>query len=198
MAIALVALLTKTLLRKSVANLAPHNPSASQVQIQMQFSLERAKSTQMQSLSCRRHPCNSWWDNSALNVTPLLTIVQKPPKPRHPKCSTSNMILLFVSGIVLCGYPIWGLWEILYVLCSGKDRFKIFIFSLSLSTTFGDTRVEARSPYTLLPANLNTVMAQLIFVFLSGAGDHQLSLCLSLCLTVSLCLSLCISPQENY
>ncbi len=197
MSIALVALLTKTLLRKSVATLAPHNPRASQVQIQMQFSLERAKSTQMQSLSWRRHPCNSSWDYSALNVTPSLAIVLKPPKPRHPNWSTSNMILLFVSGIVLCGYPIWGLWEILYVLCSGKDRFKIF-FSLSLSTTFGGTRVEARSPYTLLLANLNTLMAPLIFVFLSGAGDHQLPLCLSLCLTVSLCLSLRISPQENY
>jgi len=79
-----------------------------------------------------------------------------------------------------------SLWEVLYVLCGGEDRFKIFIFSLSLSTTFGGTRVEARSPYTLLLANLNTLMAQLIFVFLSGAGGLQLSLSLSL------------SPQENY
>jgi hypothetical protein len=73
-----------------------------------------------------------------------------------------------------------SLWEVLYVLCGGEDRFKIFIFSLSLSTTFGGTRVEARSPYTLLVANLNTLMAQLIFVFLSGAGGLQLSLSLSL------------------
>jgi hypothetical protein len=46
---------------------------------------------------------------------------------------------------------------------------------LSLSTTFGGTRVEARSPYALLLANLNTLMAQLIFVFLSGAVFHRLS-----------------------
>ncbi len=72
-----------------------------------------------------------------------------------------------------------SLWEVFYVLCGGEDRFKIFIFSLSLSTTFGGTRVEARSPYTLLLANLNTLMAQLIFVFLSGAGGLQLSLSLS-------------------
>jgi hypothetical protein len=57
--------------------------------------------------------------------------------------------------------------------------FKVFIFSLSLSTTFGGTRVEAHSPYALLLANLNTLMAQLIFVFLSGAvqcftGYHNL------------------------
>ncbi|CAK9867701.1 unnamed protein product [Sphagnum jensenii] len=68
-----------------------------------------------------------------------------------------------------------SLWEVFYVLCGGEDRFKIFIFSLSLSTTFGGTRVEARSPYTLLLANLNTLMAQLIFVFLSGAVFHRLS-----------------------
>jgi hypothetical protein len=30
--------------------------------------------------------------------------------------------------------------------------------------------VEARSPYNLLLANLNTLTAQLVFVFLSGAG----------------------------
>lgn len=47
---------------------------------------------------------------------------------------------------------------------------RIFIFSFSLSTTFGGARVEARSPYALLLANLNTLMAQLMFVFFSGAG----------------------------
>lgn len=53
---------------------------------------------------------------------------------------------------------------------TGETRFKVFIFSLSLCTTFGGTGVEARSSYNLLLANLNTLTAQLIFVFLSGAG----------------------------
>lgn len=52
---------------------------------------------------------------------------------------------------------------------------RIFIFSFSLSTTFGGARVEARSPYALLLANLNTLMAQLMFVFFSGAVFHRLS-----------------------
>lgn len=51
-----------------------------------------------------------------------------------------------------------------------EKSIRIFIFSFSLSTTFGGARVEARSPYALLLANLNTLMAQLMFVFFSGAG----------------------------
>lgn len=58
---------------------------------------------------------------------------------------------------------------------ASETHFKVFIFSLSLSTTFGGTGVEARSPYNLLLANLNTLMAQLIFVFLSGAGKLNAS-----------------------
>lgn len=58
---------------------------------------------------------------------------------------------------------------------AGEFLFKIFMFSLSLSTTFNGTRVEARSPYSLLIANINTLTAQLIFVFLSGAVFHRLS-----------------------
>lgn len=60
---------------------------------------------------------------------------------------------------------------------------RIFIFSFSLSTTFGGAIVEARSPYALLLANFNTLMAQLMFVFLSGAGKslfiliHELDIC---------------------
>ncbi|XP_073387197.1 uncharacterized protein [Physcomitrium patens] len=56
-----------------------------------------------------------------------------------------------------------------------EKSIRIFIFSFSLSTTFGGARVEARSPYALLLANLNTLMAQLMFVFFSGAVFHRLS-----------------------
>ncbi|KAG0621365.1 hypothetical protein M758_3G014200 [Ceratodon purpureus] len=52
---------------------------------------------------------------------------------------------------------------------------RIFIFSFSLSTNFGGATVEARSPCALLLANLNTLMAQLMFVFFSGAVFHRLS-----------------------
>jgi hypothetical protein len=47
---------------------------------------------------------------------------------------------------------------------AGKDQFKIFIFSLLLSTLLGFTRVDVRSSYNLLVANLNTLLVQLIFV----------------------------------
>lgn len=53
---------------------------------------------------------------------------------------------------------------------AGETEFKVFVFSLSLCTMFGGTGVEARSTYNLLVANANTLTAQLIFVFLSGAG----------------------------
>ncbi len=47
---------------------------------------------------------------------------------------------------------------------AGKDQFKIFIFSLLLSTLLGFTRVDVRSSYNLLVANLNTLLVLLIFV----------------------------------
>lgn len=47
------------------------------------------------------------------------------------------------------------------------------ICRLSLSTTFGGSPVVALSPFCLLVANVNTLMAQFLFVFLSGAGKAQ-------------------------
>lgn len=44
------------------------------------------------------------------------------------------------------------------------------MFRLSLSTTFGGSPVVAHSPFCLLVANVNTLMAQFLFVFLSGGG----------------------------
>lgn len=43
--------------------------------------------------------------------------------------------------------------------------------SLSLSTTFGGSPVTAVAPFCLLVANVNTLLAQFLFVFLSGAGE---------------------------
>ncbi|GAQ87617.1 hypothetical protein KFL_003650080 [Klebsormidium nitens] len=52
---------------------------------------------------------------------------------------------------------------------------EVYLYSLSLSTTFGASRIDARSPFCLLVANINTLVAQLMFVFLSGAVFQRLS-----------------------
>lgn len=51
----------------------------------------------------------------------------------------------------------------------------IFLYALSLSTTFGGAPVAARSPFCLLVANVNTLLAQFLFVFLSGAVFARMS-----------------------
>lgn len=50
-----------------------------------------------------------------------------------------------------------------------------FFYSLSIATAMGGGPMEARSPFCLLVANLETLCAQLIFVFLSGAVFQRLS-----------------------
>eukprot|EP00250_Pteridium_aquilinum_P008826 c18238_g1_i3 orf=675-2492(+) len=64
-------------------------------------------------------------------------------------------------------------------LVSAKQRclafLNIFLYALSLSTTFGGAPVAARSPFCLLVANVNTLMAQFLFVFLSGAVFARMS-----------------------
>ncbi|KAG0554007.1 hypothetical protein KC19_12G055900 [Ceratodon purpureus] len=82
-----------------------------------------------------------------------------------------------VDGLFIPEDRDWGRrswWDNVYGF-AGETHFKVFVFSLSLCTTFGGTGVEARSPYNLLLANLNTLTAQLIFVFLSGAVFYRLS-----------------------
>lgn len=51
----------------------------------------------------------------------------------------------------------------------------VFLYALSLSTTFGGSPVAAVSPFCLLVANMNTLMAQFLFVFLSGAVFARMS-----------------------
>lgn len=51
----------------------------------------------------------------------------------------------------------------------------VFLYALSLSTTFGGSPVVAVSPFCLLVANTNTLMAQFLFVFLSGAVFARMS-----------------------
>ncbi|XP_057865686.1 uncharacterized protein LOC131073294 [Cryptomeria japonica] len=51
----------------------------------------------------------------------------------------------------------------------------VFLYALSLSTTFGGSPVAAVSPFCLLVANMNTLAAQFLFVFLSGAVFARMS-----------------------
>lgn len=51
----------------------------------------------------------------------------------------------------------------------------VFLYALSLSTTFGGSPVVALSPFCLLVANVNTLMAQFLFVFLSGGVFARMS-----------------------
>ncbi|MCO5593643.1 hypothetical protein L7F22_047659 [Adiantum nelumboides] len=64
-------------------------------------------------------------------------------------------------------------------MVSAKQRclafLNIFLYALSLSTTFGGAPVAARSPFCLLVANVNTLLAQFLFVFLSGAVFARMS-----------------------
>ncbi|EFJ22287.1 hypothetical protein SELMODRAFT_2344, partial [Selaginella moellendorffii] len=64
-------------------------------------------------------------------------------------------------------------------LASAKETclavLNVFLYALSLSTTFGGSPVIAVSPYSLLIANVNTLMAQFLFVFLSGAVFARMS-----------------------
>ena len=48
----------------------------------------------------------------------------------------------------------------------------VFLYALSVSTTFGGSPVAAVSPFTLMVANLNVLCAQFLFVLLSGAGGR--------------------------
>ncbi|MCO5567820.1 hypothetical protein L7F22_021516 [Adiantum nelumboides] len=64
-------------------------------------------------------------------------------------------------------------------MVSAKQRclafLNIFLYALSLSTTFGGAPVAVRSPFCLLVANMNTLLAQFLFVFLSGAVFARMS-----------------------
>ncbi|KAL3687611.1 hypothetical protein R1sor_013920 [Riccia sorocarpa] len=57
---------------------------------------------------------------------------------------------------------------------SWRTLFQVFMFSLSLSTGL-EPELAPLSPYTLVIANLNSLVAQLVFVFLSGAVFARLS-----------------------
>ncbi|KAL2629599.1 hypothetical protein R1flu_014285 [Riccia fluitans] len=57
---------------------------------------------------------------------------------------------------------------------SWRTMFQVFMFSVSLSTGL-EPELAPLSPYTLVIANINALVAQLVFVFLSGAVFARLS-----------------------
>jgi hypothetical protein len=77
------------------------------------------------------------------------------------KSCTNILCIFYLSGDVTSG----GL------NLSWTTLFQIFMFSLSLSTGL-QPEIAPLSPYTLVLANVNALFAQLIFVFLSGAGIY--------------------------
>jgi hypothetical protein len=85
-------------------------------------------------------------------------VLPETPNPCNPLTSSD-----WLRGRPLCGQNTG--WVVAYSVCY------LFLYSLSLSTMFGGAPVQARSQYTLLVANLQTLVAQFAFVFLSGAGE---------------------------
>ncbi len=60
---------------------------------EIQYSFERRESTEIQSLSRRRHQlCNSWWENSTLNITRPPAITLKPSKTSAPKNAAPGVL----------------------------------------------------------------------------------------------------------
>eukprot|EP00897_Mesotaenium_endlicherianum_P007422 jgi/Mesen1/6708/ME000344S05988 len=118
----------------------------------------------------------------------LYVLMLRVPVPIFCLCLLSGPLLLSLCFTQLYMLDTDGLyippdseWARGGALCEAVEswvgilRVRVFLFSFSLSTTFGGARVEARSPYALLVANVNTLCAQLLFVFLSGAVFQRLS-----------------------
>lgn len=106
-------------------------------------------------------------------------------------------VLYFLAGVFLAPVALGLLFTPLYFLDVDGLRFdgvldgnvyltssptklclcllNVFLYALSLSTTFGGSPVAAVSPFCLLVANVNTLMAQFLFVFLSGAVFARMS-----------------------
>lgn len=57
----------------------------------------------------------------------------------------------------------------------GTNKIRVFLYSLSLSTTLGGGGVEVESPFLVVIANLNCLCAQFLFVFLFGAVFQRLA-----------------------
>eukprot|EP00250_Pteridium_aquilinum_P016475 c23121_g1_i2 orf=173-1870(-) len=87
------------------------------------------------------------------------------------------LYLLDVEGLTINGVAQDDATTVPYV--STRQHFltflNIFLYALSLSTTFGGSPIDAHSPFCLLLANINTLMAQFLFVFLSGAVFARMS-----------------------
>lgn len=87
-------------------------------------------------------------------------------KALNESCANGSVFIPFIFGLT-------GEATATGLSLSWDTLFVIFMFSLSLSTGL-QPEIAPLSPYTLVLANVNALFAQLIFVFLSGAGNHSL------------------------
>ncbi|CAI5493717.1 unnamed protein product [Closterium sp. Naga37s-1] len=123
---------------------------------------------QQQQPHCHEHhspsttcpPSSSSCSSSPLH-TPLLSSL-----PPRLYSVLVTLLSLTTSTCVLCLATVQ---RALFIILN------VFLYSVSLSTTFGGSPVSAHSPYTLVLANLNTLLAQFLFVFLSGAVFARMS-----------------------
>ena len=95
----------------------------------------------------------------------------------QPSVTLTPLYLLDINGLSFDGVMDENLND--SPMASTKRRcsalLNVFLYALSLSTTFGGSPVAAVSPFCLLVANMNTLMAQFLFVFLSGAVFARMS-----------------------
>ncbi|KAL3701995.1 hypothetical protein R1sor_020017 [Riccia sorocarpa] len=82
-------------------------------------------------------------------------------------------------GLALDGVPLADEHSVVGKVAVAKQKvsalLNVFLYALSLSTTFGGSPVNALSPFCLVVANINTLMGQFLFVFLSGAVFARMS-----------------------
>ncbi|KAL3675792.1 hypothetical protein R1sor_025740 [Riccia sorocarpa] len=82
-------------------------------------------------------------------------------------------------GLALDGVPLADEHSVVGKVAVAKQKvsalLNVFLYALSLSTTFGGSPVNAVSPFCLVVANINTLMGQFLFVFLSGAVFARMS-----------------------
>ncbi|BBM98115.1 hypothetical protein Mp_1g10960 [Marchantia polymorpha subsp. ruderalis] len=83
------------------------------------------------------------------------------------------------AGLEVDGRPLTEDTPIVGRVAAAKQKvsalLNVFLYALSLITSYGGSPVNATSPYCLVVANVNTLMGNFLFVFLSGAVFARMS-----------------------
>ncbi|KAG6548662.1 hypothetical protein Mapa_009816 [Marchantia paleacea] len=83
------------------------------------------------------------------------------------------------AGLEVDGHPLTEDALIVGRVAAAKQKvsalLNVFLYALSLITSYGGSPVNATSPYCLVVANVNTLMGNFLFVFLSGAVFARMS-----------------------